>query len=289
MAYLRVLRAEASLGARAADSSLAAELERMARDQLTAGVGIALDVTRAQAQVAGVHAHLIAARADRDRAHIELRRTLALSPDAPLVMTDSLETHVTDAMPSPEAATTQAVRGRSDLQLLDAQHTATEQQRRATRAERLPSLGLVADRGVIGKDFTRLLSTWTWGVQLSVPAFDGFRREGRLAEQALQAKELDVRARDLREQIAADVRVALLDLTAAREQTLAARERVRLAEQEVAQARDRFTGGVAGNGDVVTASLALTTSRTQLIDALTQFQIARVAFARAEGSVTRLP
>jgi outer membrane protein TolC len=142
---------------------------------------------------------------------------------------------------------------------------------------------------VIGKDFTRLLSTWTWGVQLSVPAFDGFRREGRLAEQALQATELDVRARDLREQIAADVRVALLDLTAAREQTLAARERVRLAEQEVAQARDRFTGGVAGNGDVITASLALTTSRTQLIDALTQFQIARVAFARAEGSVTRLP
>ena len=43
LAYIRVIRAEAQLSARSADSVLAADLERIARDQLAAGAGIALD------------------------------------------------------------------------------------------------------------------------------------------------------------------------------------------------------------------------------------------------------
>jgi outer membrane protein TolC len=68
----------------------------------------------------------------------------------------------------------------------------------------------------------------------------------------------------------------------------AARERLSLAEQEVAQARERFQAGVASNADVITASLTLTTARTQLVDAQVNYQAARVALARAEGSITTL-
>ncbi|HYS69108.1 MAG TPA: TolC family protein, partial [Gemmatimonadaceae bacterium] len=83
-------------------------------------------------------------------------------------------------------------------------------------------------------------------------------------------------------------RGALIDLSGAREQLDAATERLSLAEQEVAQARDRFNAGVAGNADVVNASLALTASRTLVNDAETAYQLARVALARATGSVTTL-
>jgi outer membrane protein len=85
------------------------------------------------------------------------------------------------------------------------------------------------------------------------------------------------------------VREALLDLTAAAEQVAAARERLRLADQELAQARDRFRAGVASNADVITASFALTGSRNLVIDALTLYQSARVGLARAQGSITELP
>ena len=69
----------------------------------------------------------------------------------------------------------------------------------------------------------------------------------------------------------------------------AARERLRLSEQELSQARDRFRAGVAGNADVITASLDLNSSRSQVIDALTAYQSARVALARAEGTIASLP
>jgi len=101
-------------------------------------------------------------------------------------------------------------------------------------------------------------------------------------------KEAEIRQRDLEQQAQVDVRGALIDLAGAREQLDAATERLRLAEQEVAQARDRFNAGVAGNADVVNASLALTASRTLVNDAETAYQLARVSLARATGSVTTL-
>jgi outer membrane protein TolC len=132
------------------------------------------------------------------------------------------------------------------------------------------------------------LPTYDLGVLLSVPIFDGFRREGRVEEQASQARELENRARDLRTQVEADVRTALLNLASSAEAVAAARERLTLAEQEVAQARERFQAGVSGNADVITASLTLNTARTQLVDALTSYQASRVALARAQGSITTL-
>ena len=97
-----------------------------------------------------------------------------------------------------------------------------------------------------------------------------------------------MRQRDLRQQVAVEVRSALLDLESARQQVDASLERLRLSEQEVAQARQRFSAGVAGNADVITAQLSLNAARTSLIDVQTSYQNARVALARAEGSVTTL-
>ena len=101
-------------------------------------------------------------------------------------------------------------------------------------------------------------------------------------------RELDVRRRDLEQQASIDVRGSLLDLAAAREALSASRERLRLAEQEVEQARERFRAGVAGNADVVTAALTLNAARSQYVDVLTALQQARVSLARAEGAITQL-
>jgi outer membrane protein TolC len=288
-AYLRVLRGDAQLQARIADSVLATELLSIAQSQLEAGVGVALDVTRAQSQLAGIRAQLISARNESDRARLDLRRTLNLALDAPLVLTDSLSDEVSDGLAYDEATATQrALRDRPDLRELEEQLRAAQQTVSAIRAERLPSLSAFGDDGVIGGNATRLLPTYDYGIQLSLPIFDGFRREGRIEEQQAMARELAVRERDLQQQASVDVRGALLDLASARQAVSASREQLRLSEQEVAQARDRFRAGVAGNADVVTAALQLNAARSQYVDVLTSLQTARVSLARAEGAVTQL-
>jgi len=288
-AYLRALRADAQLTARAEDSTLAAELLGIARSTLKAGTGTGLDVTRAEAQAAGVRAQLIAARSERSRARLELLRTMGISLDVNLELADSLDQlAMTDSLPNAEQATTLALANRPDLRAANAQYDAAKRSIRAIQAERLPSFGLFGDQGAIGPNSNRLLNTYDWGVQITLPLFDGLRREGRIEEQRAVTSEVDVRRRDLREQAGVDVRSALLDLGSAREQVDAARERLRLAEQEVSQARERFSAGVGGNADVVTASLGLTAARNQLLDALTLFQSARVSLARAQGGAVSI-
>ena len=289
-AYLRALRADAQLRARSADSTLAADLLGIARSQLQAGTGTALDVTRAESQRAGVRAQLIAARSDRSRTRLDLLRALGLPLNVSLALADSLDQMpTTDDTPNGDVATARALANRPDLRAADQQLVAARQGIRALQAERLPSLSAFGDQGVIGQASNRLLPTYDWGIQLSLPLFDGFRREGRIEEQRAVAGEADVRRHDLRTQTEVEVRAALLDLTSAREQVDAARERLRLTEQEVSQTRERFAAGVGGNAEVITASLGLSASRNQLLDALTQYQSSRVALARAEGEARMLP
>jgi len=288
--YVRAVRAEAQLAARQADSVLAAELLGIARDQLAAGVGIALDVTRAQSQLASSRAQIIAARSERDRSRLELQRALGLPFSTPVTLADSLAGLPTaDALPSEQAATERALRTRADLRSASEQIVAAERQLAAVQAERLPSFAAFADQGATGKNTDHLLNTYTWGLQLSIPMFDGFRREGRADEQRSAVRELDIRRRDLAEAVSIDVRGALLDLASSRELLSAAGERLSLAEQEVAQARDRFQAGVSGNADVISASMNLNAARTQMVDARAAFQAARVALARSQGIVSDLP
>ncbi|HZI41199.1 MAG TPA: TolC family protein, partial [Gemmatimonadaceae bacterium] len=91
-AYVRVLRTNAQLQARLADSTLARDLVTIAQSQLEAGVGVALDVTRAQSQLAGVRNQLILARNDRDRAQLDLRRSLNVPLDTRIELADTLST-----------------------------------------------------------------------------------------------------------------------------------------------------------------------------------------------------
>ena len=286
-AYLAVLRADAVYGARLADSSLAAELLGIAQAQLSAGTGIVLDVTRARSQLAGARAQVIVARNERDRTRVDLAHVLGMA-GATIQVTDSLadlpQAEVVDLAASLGAAS----RNRKDIQALDLQSLAARQNAKAINNERLPAVGLFADEGQSQRNGRSFLPTYDWGIQLSVPVFDGNRRDGKVQEQLAQAHEIDVRARDLRDQVSADVRTATLNLRSSSEQVVAARERLSLAEQEVAQARDRFQAGVAGNADVITASLTLNTARTQLVDALAAYQSGRVQLARAEGDITTL-
>jgi outer membrane protein TolC len=83
--------------------------------------------------------------------------------------------------------------------------------------------------------------------------------------------------------VAAEVDIALLDLRAAEAHQAIAVERLDLAQQELDQARDRFTIGTAGNVELSDAQLALLRARDAQIEARFAAAAARVALARAIG------
>jgi len=288
-AYLRVLRAEARIAAREADSSLAAELLDIAKQQLTAGIGISLDVTRAQSQLADSKARLIATRGERDRAILQLRHELSLADAAPLSIQGSLRAPSdADAMAREEEIIRTALEHRADFKAARAQSEGARMHAKAAVAERLPSVSLYADHGSNGKETERMLGTYSYGVQVSLPIFDGLRMESRTSEERARQREAQVQAQDMRRRVETDVRTAMISVASAREEVAAAETRLGLAEQEVNQARERFRQGLSGNADVITASISLNSARDLVIDALTSYHQARVALASAQGTTTMI-
>jgi outer membrane protein TolC len=242
-------------------------------------------VTRARTQLVTAEGLLIVARNQMDRARIDVTRALGLDPATPLTLTDSLAPTLGAAEVPGErdAAVTAALAGRPDLGAELARGAAARRSGTAIRAERLPRVGVEADYGVNGPTGPSALSTRQVALQVTLPILDGLRREARAAEQDAVVRESQVRESDLRWQIAAEVDAALLDLRSAQAQQAVAAEQLRLAEDELAQSRERFKAGVAGNIEVINAQTNLIRARDTEIDARFAAATARISLARAAG------
>lgn len=285
LAYLRAARAASSVAARRADSSIADELVRLAQAQKAAGVSAEIDVTRAETQLAVDEGLLVVARNEEDQGHIDLARALGVDPTSPIELTDTLTTAMAMAdVPSDrDSAITQALSNRPDLRAEAARGLAARRTGSAIAAERLPRVSLEGDYGVNGPTVPSALATRQVSLGVSIPLLDGFHREGELAEEDAAAQASAVRVRDLRQQIAADVQGALLDVQSAAAQQRIAHDCLGLAEEELVEARERFSAGVAGNIEVIDAQSNLIEARDADIDARYEAAVGRVTLARAVG------
>ncbi len=285
LAYLRATRAAAVERARAEDLELAKTLEGLAEAQLQAGTSPSIDVTRARTQVAASEGALAIARNQRDRARIDLARALGLDPATPIEVADTLsaEMAASGAPGSEPEAIAFALEHRDELRGEQARLAKARADRSATARERIPRLDVSADWGRSGEHFGDAINTYSYALALTLPLVDGFRREGKIAEQRAIERESEVREKDLRDQVEADVSGALLDLASGQDQLRIASQRLELAREEVSQATERFTSGVAGNIEVINAQASLVRARDADVDARFAVASARVSLARATG------
>ncbi len=285
LAYVRASRAAAQVLARQADLDLAQQLTSLAEDQLKAGTAAEIDVIRARTQEAAARGGLLVARNQADRAAIDLARALGADPGARFLLSDTLATSLgaSQAPLETDAAVSLALERRPELAAERTRLARARADRLAIQAERLPRLDVSGDWGPSGVHAGDAIPTRDVQVALSLPIFDGLRREDRLAEQRAVARESEVRTRDLEQQIVADVQGAALDVSSGLEQERVAVERLGLAQEELDQARERFVSGVAGNIEVINAQSNLIRARDAVIDARTAVAGARIALARAAG------
>jgi outer membrane protein TolC len=288
--YVVAQRAAATVSARREVVRLAGELVSLAQAQLDRGVATALDVTRARTQLATAEGLLSVAQNQLDQARVNLARAMGVDPTTPLQITDSLTASTGAAgAPATEAAAVEAaLANRPELRSAEAQQRAAQLGAQAVRAERLPRLDLAADYGVTGLNVPDAFPTYNIAVQVSVPVFDGFRREAREQQQRLAADEARVRAGDVRQQVEAEVRSALLDVASGQDQQRIAAERLRLANEELSQAQERFANGLATNIEVINAQQNLVRARDAVIDAQSVSASARVNLARATGTTLNI-
>jgi outer membrane protein TolC len=283
-AYLTCLRADAKLETAHANVELSDALLKLAQRQKNAGTGLAIEVTRAQVQLANDRQQMIVAENDRRAAILQLLRAMGLNLDARIELTDKLAFKPVDEGPV-EASLTKARAERTELKAQEKREQVARLNYGSVKAERLPSLGVFGNYGTTGTTVAGALPTRDIGVSLKIPIYDGGRREARRAESLSQLRQEQVRTRDVRQQVELDVRLALDSLRSAAAQVTTSEEGLSLAENELAQARRRYEGGVAGSIEVTDAQTRLDRARDNRIAALYNYNLARLDLATATGSI----
>jgi outer membrane protein len=283
LTYLEALRAAREVIAAEANVELAQTLLKLAQDQHEAGVATGVDVTRAATRLAQEQVRLAQAQTAAQQSVLNLQRVVGLPLGTPLTLTDPLR-FTNDAVPAIETAVEQAGRNRPEVRIAEAQVTLSDYERRAVRAEQLPSLDFVGDYGVSGITPTNTdLPTRRAAIQLNVPLFNGGLTRGRLAVATSRQRQADLELGSIRGQVEEDVRLAYAALRTTAEQVRAADQTVTLALRELEMARDRFRAGVGDNVEVVTAQTALSNAREVQVTALAQYNAARLNLAASLG------
>ena len=269
-----------------ANIARARSLYELARNQLSAGVATQIDVTRAEAQLAQAEQARLQQVTSVMQSDLVFKRLLNLDPAAPLELADFPLRRV-------DAGGVSLGDGRTTFEQrvdwLRAQK-ALEQSRldvRTTTFERLPTLALNGDFGhaAANYDDDGKRKVWTVGATLTVPIFDGFRASADHGAALSRQRVQQARLNSLELQISSELRLARQDASSRYAQIAVAEKSSRLAEETLRLARARYNEGVADNREIIEAQTQLAVAADNLVDAVYQYNLSRVEFARAKGDV----
>ena len=283
LAYVELFRARQAIASAQADVDLSFSLRQLADDKKKAGTAAGIDVARARTREAEEKLALLEARNVAQEAEVRLQRVVGLPLDRGVTLKDEPGFKPAEA-PQVEAALQSARTDRWELRIAQERFAAARAQWRAEQAQRLPAIALTGDVGLSGPDpDSRARTTGSAGAALQLPIFAGGAITGRVREAGGRRAAAESRLADLRAQVEEDVRLALIDLGAAVERVDTASEVARLADDELAMARDRFAAGVADNVELLNSQTALTHARAVRVSALARYQAARISLALGLG------
>jgi outer membrane protein TolC len=281
-AYLQIVASMARVDATQVQVETAQALYERARDQHRAGTSAAIDELRSQVELKTQQQQLLALQNQVAKDKLSLARAIGLPTGQVFEISDHVPYKPLDAL-APSEALQRAYESRADYQSMQAQVKAAELAQEAVSAEWLPTASINSNYDLVGPTFAESHGTFGVTGSIRMNIFDGGKRKADMLEAAATLKQRQEELANLRGQIDQETRSALLDLDSAAQQVAVAQSNVDLANQTLAQARDRFAAGVTDNIEVVQAQESVSNAQQNLISSIFGHNLAKVALSRAMG------
>jgi cobalt-zinc-cadmium efflux system outer membrane protein len=258
---------------------LAADFLAKTQARYEGGTAAKLDVIRAQVALAQAENDLIATARDVQTASDALDRLTGQPIGTPVAALDSLQ--VPPPVPDVDLLEQQALTARPELASLESQQAGARASTALAREFWLPdfTIGAQRDYGPAGAGTGAL---YTAGIALPLPIVDWQHSKGELAESRSRERELAASYRDLRAEIAQDVRAAYATATAALRQAVYIRDALLPSAREAYRVAS-VSYGLGGSSalDVLDARQNLLAAELQYADALAAANSSRADLERA--------
>lgn len=280
--YLQAIAAEARVETAETQVKTAQSIFGQASDQVKAGTSPAIDAMRAQVELQTRQQQLIQATNDLAIRKLTVARVIGLAPGQDFELTDKSPYQPFAGM-TVEEALQRAYSARSDYRAAAADVRAAELSRKAAGAGYLPFLSFDANYGAASLHPSTATSVYDVRGTLTIPIFLGGSVHGDVLQAEARLEQGRERLENLRAQIDAEVRTALLNLESSAKLVTVALSNMELADQTLTQSTDRFAAGVTDSVEVAQSQEAVASAHEQYISSLYSYNYAKIFLSRSLG------
>jgi outer membrane protein TolC len=276
--YLQAIADEARMATAEAPVATA----KQAADQVKAGTSSEIDVLRAKVELQTRQQQLIQAKNNFGMQKLTVVRVIGLAPGQEFELTNKSPHRPVEGI-SVDDALKRAYASRFDYLVAMADVRAAVYARKAAVAGDYPSLSFNADYGAAGSHPSTATQVFDVRETLSIPISQGNSVHADILPAHARLQQTRERLDNLRAQVDADTRSALLNLQSSADQENVARSNIDLAEATLLQSRDRFSAGVNDTVEVVQSQEAVASAHEQYISSLYNYNFAKISLVRAMG------
>ncbi|MEO6732032.1 MAG: TolC family protein [Ferruginibacter sp.] len=219
-----------------------------------------------------------------------LKTILGISVYVPLKMLNNLGSE-----PTLPVSDTLLLNQNTELNLLNYQIKLQQLNTDNIRAGYQPSLSAFLNYGrqaqtnalFKGSQYSKF-GSGVWGLQLTVPIFDGFERRNKIKQSTLTVKQMELNKKYLVSNINSDFVNAGNNLSHNQQVLNAQQENMQLAEELYTVAKLSYTEGISPLPELVNAENALREAQTQYLTALFQMNIAQLEKMKTSGQLSKI-
>src|SRR5262245_2455583 len=278
--YFNVLATRRLLGV--ADETVRQTSKQLEQASGREAVGMApkFDVTTAEVNLANAKLNQLSARNNLAVARETLRNALGINGPLDFDLVDNLATDRRQISEDDALAT--AYRQRPDLLSLIEQENAQQELITSLERQYLPNVTSNGQYNWQGNDYP-LQDTWMVGAAVNLSILNGGLVRAQIGEAKADLYVLEFNEEALRQNIALQVRQAVLNVQQAAESISVAEKGAQQARESLALAEGRYTTGVGNIIELTNAQVALTSAEANYVQALYGYQTSIATLENAIG------
>lgn len=249
-----------------------------------AGLASKFDYLRARVQLANMEPNLIKVKNGLDMAKVGFKTLLGLPQDTTIKLKGELKYEPIEV--NIEESIKEALRNRPEIVSMEIRKNMAQRALTLAKKANLPNLVLIGNydykrpfqfKDEWGKD-------WNITCALQLPLFTGFEIVGKRRKALHTLKEAEYGYELLRDGIELEVRTVSYEIEEAKEVLKSSKSNIAQAEEALSIVEERYKQGLATSLEVMDTELALTKAKTNYLQALSEYLIARAKLEKAIGS-----
>ncbi|QKJ28895.1 TolC family protein [Mucilaginibacter mali] len=256
------------------------------RSLLAQGKALRVDTLRAYTNLQNLQPDIMRLTYAINVSRQQLKVLLALEEKAELTLTDSLSYNVADVLPDESGVYTEALHQRPDLKALELNKTISLSEVDVAKAGKMPVLNLISAYQVQSQanGFKWGGSSWPpvsyAGLQFAIPLFSGNANKAKIARARIGAEQSAVNYTNAQEQLRVSVKQVVANLAETTQRIQVQNKVAETAALSYSITQYRYERGVASRLELLDAELGLTTAKSNYLEAVYDYQSARIDLER---------